>query len=304
MTPPTSEPTAPPRTIPIGATGVERLPDIDRVILPPGRGFPDLTTAMLRESLADLGPRFIEPASLDLLISFHTWIIRRGDRVMLVDLCIGDDKDRPNRPDWHRRSSDFLARLAQAGVRPEAVDIVMCTHLHADHVGWNTRLVNGRWVPTFPNARYLMAETEFRHWKERHAREGDALNHGSFADSVLPVVAFGQADMVATNHRVEAGLHLEGLPGHTPGTVLIHVEDDGAHGVFTGDVLHHPFQFAHPQMLSRYCEDPVLSARNRRALIERYADTRSRILTAHFPAPSTGFIVRDGNRFRFRFDPE
>ena len=291
----------------IGGFHLERVADIEPVALPTRRGFPELTPELVRTYLAELGPKFINPETLDLFISFHTWIIRRGDRVILVDLCIGDHKDRPNRPDWHRRSSDFLDKLARAGVKPADVDAVLCTHLHADHIGWNTKLENGRWVPTFPNARYLMAETEFNHWKAKHAREGDAMNHGSFVDSVLPVVTSGQADMVSTSHQVfrdvDSGVHLEGMPGHTPGTVLIHVEDGAQHGVFTGDILHHPFQLACPDMHSKYCEDPALSAKNRLALCERYADSTSRILTAHFPDPSTGFIERDGGRFRFRFDP-
>jgi glyoxylase-like metal-dependent hydrolase (beta-lactamase superfamily II) len=178
----------------------------------------------------------------------------------------------------------------------------MCTHLHADHVGWNTRLLNGRWVPTFPNARYIMAETEFRYWQERVAREGPALNHGAFADSVLPVIASGQADLVSMDHRVSAGVQFEPAPGHTPGSVLIHIEDGGCHGVCTGDILHHPLQLDHPEMPSGYCEDPAASARVRVKLCEDYADTRTRILTAHFPDPSSGFIRRDGRRYRFAFD--
>jgi glyoxylase-like metal-dependent hydrolase (beta-lactamase superfamily II) len=158
-------------------------------------------------------------------------------------------------------------------------------------------------VPTFPNARYVMAETEYRHWRGHYDRLGSGLLHGAFADSVLPVVESGQAEMVSMSHRVEAGVHLEPAPGHTPGTVLIHVEDDAQHGVFTGDILHHPIQLAYPAMDSSYCEDPAQSTRMRVALCERYADTPSRIFTAHFSAPSTGRILREGPAFRFEFDP-
>jgi glyoxylase-like metal-dependent hydrolase (beta-lactamase superfamily II) len=289
-------------TLRIGEFELIRVADIERQAMPTGRGFPDLTRDMLQGYLRRFGPTMIDPDTLDLVLSFHSWVLRRGDQVLLVDCCLGDDKERPTRPKWHRRRGGFLQRLAAAGVNPGDVNAVMCTHLHSDHVGWNTRLVDGRWVPTFPNARYIMAETEYLHWRERAARD-PMVNNGSYADSVLPVVESGQAELVAMNHRVATGVHFEPAPGHTPGTVLIHVEDGGQHGVCTGDILHHPFQLDCPEMLSGYCDDPAMSARSRVALCERYADTPSRLLTAHFPDPSSGFIRRDGKRFRFEFDP-
>jgi glyoxylase-like metal-dependent hydrolase (beta-lactamase superfamily II) len=288
----------------LGHWRVDRLADIEPVRLPPGRGFPQLTPALLREHAARLGPRFIDPVTLELLISFHTWVLRGNGLTILVDTCIGDHKHRPARPDWHQRDTDWLERLAALGVSPESVDMVMCTHMHADHVGWNTRLEDGQWVPTFPNARYLMAEVEYRHWERRHATEGAGLNHGSFADSVLPIVARGQAEMVSMSHRFEGGLCFEPAAGHTPGTVLIHVEDTGHHGVLTGDILHHPMQLRDPAMPSAYCEDPIEASRVRVALCERFADTPTQILTAHFPAPSVGRIVRDGSHFDFVFTGE
>ena len=162
----------------LGHWRVDRLADIDPVRLPAGRGFPQLSQAMLREHADRLGPRFIDPVTLELLISFHTWVLRRDGLTILVDTCIGDHKDRPARPDWHQRDTNWLERLAALGVSPESVDRVMCTHMHADHLGWNTRLEGGQWVPTFPNARYLMAEVEYRHWARRYETEGAGLNHG------------------------------------------------------------------------------------------------------------------------------
>jgi glyoxylase-like metal-dependent hydrolase (beta-lactamase superfamily II) len=286
----------------IGQFQIDRLADIDVVRLPSSRGFPLLTRDILTEHARIMGPRFIDPETLDLFISFHTYVLRINGRVILVDSCIGDHKHRPNRPDWHLRQSDFLQRLAGLGVQAEDVDAVMCTHMHADHVGWNTRLVNGQWVPTFPNARYIMAEVEYRHWQARYDKEGASLNHGSFADSVLPVVKSGQADMVGMSQQIEHGIHLEPAAGHTPGTVLIHVEDGADHGVLTGDIIHHPIQLAFPDMPSKYCEDPEQSAKVRVALCERYAGTQSRLLTAHFPAPSSGRILREGRHFGFEYD--
>jgi len=286
----------------VGGFEVIRVPDIERLVLPTSRGFPRLTRPMLEEYLRRLGPGLVSPGDLGLVLSFHSWVLRRGDRVFLIDACVGNDKERPDRPKWHRRSSDYLAKLAAAGVRPEQVEAVMCTHLHADHVGWNTRLVDGRWVPTFPRARYVIAEAEYGYWKAEHARLGATAAHGSFADSVLPVVQSGQADMVPGNHRVAPGLQLEAAPGHTPGTVLIHVEDRGEHAVCTGDILHHPFQLECPDMPSDYCEDPEASARTRVGICARFADSPTRILTSHFPDPSSGFIRREGSAYRFEFD--
>lgn len=288
----------------IGQFQVDRLADIEAVRLPAARGFPLLTRETLAEHARIMGPRFIDPQTLDLLISFHTYVLRINGRVIMVDTCIGDHKHRPDRPDWHMRQSDFLQRLAGLGVRPEDVNAVMCSHLHADHVGWNTRLISGKWVPTFPNARYVMAEVEYKHWQARYEREGVSLNHGSFADSVLPVVQSGQADMVGMSQQIERGIRLEPAAGHTPGSVFIHLEDGADHAVLTGDIIHHPIQFAFPDMPTQYCEDPALASAVRVAMCERYADTQSRLLTAHFPAPSSGRILREGKRFGFKFDAE
>lgn len=286
----------------IGGILVERVADIEKSAHPASRGFPSLSREKLEAHARRLGPNFIDLRTLDLFLSFHTYVVRYGDTTMLVDACVGNDKDRPTRPNWHRRQSDFLQKLAAVGVNPEDVDIVMCTHLHADHVGWNTRLVNGQWVPTFPNARYLMAEVEYRYLLDKVARVGIEANHHCYPDSVLPIVEHGQADMVSMSHRVAPGIHTEPAPGHTPGSVLVHLEDGGDHAICVGDLMHHPLQLADPDMPSGYCEDPAAAARQRSAFCRKYADTGTRVLTAHFPAPSAGWIRRDGQAYRFEFD--
>ena len=187
------------------------------------------------------------------------------------------------------------------GVAPEAIDFVFCTHLHADHVGWNTKLENGRWVPTFPNARYVFAKREYEHWEAEHRRiqaAGEApLAQGSFADSVLPVVEAKRAVFVESDHEFEKGVHLEPAYGHTPGNCVFHARSGGGHAVFIGDVMHTAAQLANPALSSRFCSDPAESARTRTALVERHADTDTVVLAAHFPTPVAGRIRRRGAGF-------
>lgn len=286
----------------VGNIRIDRVADIEKSAHPAARGFPALSRERLRALARRLGPHFIDPETLDLFLSFHTYVVRFGATTMLVDACVGNDKVRPTRPNWHRRQGDFLAKLAAVGVKPDDVNIVLCTHLHADHVGWNTRLVNGKWVPTFRNARYLMAEVEYRYLVDKVNRVGLEANHHCYPDSVLPVVEHGQADMVSMAYRVAPGIHTEPAPGHTPGSVLIHLEDGRDHAICTGDLIHHPLQMSDPGMPSAYCEDPQASAAVRTAFCRQYADTQTRVLTAHFPAPSAGWIERDGSAYRFEFD--
>ena len=239
--------------------------------------------------------RWLQPEFVDrenrVMMSFHSYVLRTPHHTILIDGCVGNNKERPQRPMWHRQEGPYLERLAAAGVRPEEVDVVFCTHLHADHVGWNTRLRDGRWVPTFPNARYIFGRREYEHWEHLH-RTGEKPNHDSFADSVLPVMEFRQADLVESDHEIESGIHLEAAYGHTPGTCVLHVKNRGAHGVFTGDVIHTPVQLADPSLSSRFCSDAAQSAATRRALCERYAETGTTLFTGHFPAPSAARIRR------------
>lgn len=230
------------------------------------------------------------------VMSFHSYVLRTPHHTILVDGCVGNGKERPARPMWHRQEVPYLERLAQAGVRPEEVDVVFCTHLHADHVGWNTRLRDGRWVPTFPNARYVFARREYEYWEKLH-RAGEKPNHDSFSDSVLPVMEAKQAELVASDYEIETGIHLEAAYGHTPGTCLLHVRNSGEHGVFTGDVMHTPIQLADPSLSSRFCSDPAQSAATRRTLCERYADTATTLYTGHFPGSSAARIRRLKNSF-------
>ena len=238
----------------VGGISVRRIADLESLPFPVGAIFPDQTVDITRSLTDRFGPLHIDPGTLEIFLSFHSFVIRTGAHTILVDLCVGNDKIRADRPQWHMRDGPFLTHLAAVGVTPEDVDFVMCTHLHADHVGWNTKRAGGEWVPTFANAEYLFAEKEYAYWRAEYDKNPpELLLHGSFEDSVLPVVAAGQATMVAGDHRVEAGIYLEPAYGHTPGNVVVHVEDGGDHAIVCGDAIHHPVQLAHPECSTNFC---------------------------------------------------
>jgi glyoxylase-like metal-dependent hydrolase (beta-lactamase superfamily II) len=284
----------------IGDFEVHRLADFEGPSFPAAEFFPDFDPEVVRENAALLGPDLIDPETGMLMMSFHSFVVKTPRHKILIDTCLGNDKERPSRPRWHRLKSSWLADLARVGVKPEDVDYVMCTHLHWDHVGWNTRLVDGRWVPTFPKARYVMARREFGHWQEVHRRGEDTPHRLAFEDSILPVVRSGQATLVDDDYAFEDGLFFESAPGHTPGNVVIHARSREERGVFMGDVIHHPIQLIRPDWSSRACSDLALSRRTRERLVEEHCELESLVLPAHFPAPSAGRILRHGRTYRFQ----
>ncbi|MSQ71096.1 MAG: MBL fold metallo-hydrolase [Betaproteobacteria bacterium] len=286
-----------------GDVAVTSVTEVKDVAFPARFMFPGAGENALREQAALLGPRHVRAETQELLLSFNCYLVRAGGQTILVDSCIGNGKDRPTRPKFHMLQTDFLARLAAAGARPEDVDVVLCTHLHADHVGWNTRLENGRWVPTFPNARYLFAEPEFHHWQAHHLdpAQKEKGSYGCYVDSVLPVIASGQAEFVRTDHAVADGLTLEHAPGHTPGNVVLHLESGSDHAVFLGDTAHHPVQMHHPEWSTGFCFDPQQAHRTRLGFFQRFAGTRTCLLPAHFQFPTAGRVQRDGPVFHYDF---
>lgn len=284
--------------IALGEFRIARAVEHEGPFVRPQDFFPDWDPAVLEETRDWAGP-VMDAATGQMILSFHAFVLRTGRHTIVVDTCLGNDKERPLRPVGHQRKGDFVATLAAAGARPEEVDFVMCTHLHWDHVGWNTRLVHGRWVPTFPNARYVIARREYEHMSALHAR-GDTSMHGlAFADSVQPIVRAERAMLVDDDYALEDGVWLEPCPGHTPGNVVINLRSQGARGVLPGDVLHSPLQLARPEWSSRACEDPALSSVSRRRFVEQHADTGNLVMPAHFVAPSAGRIVRRGKAFGF-----
>jgi glyoxylase-like metal-dependent hydrolase (beta-lactamase superfamily II) len=278
----------------IGDIAVHRIVEQEGPFLPALDVFPTLTAELLDENRRWLAPKALDRDDM-LLFSFQSYVVRTPHHVVLVDSCIGNDKVRPTRPGWNlKRDETFMRALAAAGFGVDDIDFVMCTHLHADHVGWNTRLQNGRWVPTFPNARYLFSEGEYAYWSEQHAK-------GSvppFGDSVLPVMAAGKAELVRDDFALDDHVRLLPTPGHTPNHVAVCFGRDGDDAVMTGDLMHSPLQTRYPELSPRFDVDGDASAKTRRSFLERYCDTRTLCCTAHFPSPSIGRITRWDVGFR------
>jgi glyoxylase-like metal-dependent hydrolase (beta-lactamase superfamily II) len=237
-----------------------------------------------------LYPRFAD-ADGRLKMSIHAYVLETPSRRIVVDTGLGNDKQGRAIPDWNGRSGTFLHDLAAAGYPPESIDTVLCTHLHVDHVGWNTRLVDGRWIPTFPRARYVMGLTEFDYWKTRRAPVPAAV----FDDSIQPVADAGLVDLVESDHRLCDEVSLFPTAGHSPGHVSVHVRSQGEEALLAGDVAHHPCQMARLDWSSTVDFDPAQAVRTRRELFARFAGTPARILGGHFIG---GRIVRDGGAFR------
>ncbi len=279
---------------------VDQVVEFAGAIFEPAVIFPKSTPAAIESHRHWLEPNLMDPKSKLLILSFHSFVVRTPRHAILVDTCGGNEKNRPEKPRYHMKSWPYLERLASAGVAPEAVDLVLCTHLHVDHVGWNTRLRDGRWVPTFPRAKYLFGRAEWEHWQEQAKRAGGKIER-HHEDSVLPVIEAGQAVFVETDHEIEEGIRLEPSPGHTPGHVCVHLAAAGREAVITGDMMHHALQVAEPDWSTCFCTDPDLAARTRRAFFERYGGTDALILPGHFPTPTVGRIVRAGIGWRFAF---
>jgi glyoxylase-like metal-dependent hydrolase (beta-lactamase superfamily II) len=256
---------------------------------------PKLTAELLEENRAWMEPTDLDPATGKLMFSIQSYLLRTPHFTVLIDSCVGNDKTNPRFPVWNARSDGtYLAALAAAGVAPEQIDYVMCTHMHVDHVGWNTRLVDGRWVPTFPNARYVFAAREHAHWSAMHARSPIPV----YAESVLPVIEAGRAEMVSDTHALGDHIRLTPTPGHTPGHVAVELGRGRTEAVFSGDLIHTRLQARYPELAMRADTDPVQSTATRRAFLERHCDAGTLCCTSHFPAPSTMRVKRWGEGFR------
>lgn len=283
----------------VGDVSVTRVTEQCRPGFAPEFLYPDWDAAVLEAHRALMIPDCFDVAEQKFIASIHTWVLRTSHHTILIDSCCGNGKDRPQVPRFHQLNLPFLERLAAAGVTPGEVDYVLCTHLHADHCGWNTRLVDGRWVPTFPNAKYVFSKAEHDHWSGPAGREG--FNAGVFEDSVLPVIASGQAELIDGEGSVGEGLTFHPTPGHSVGHVAIRLAAGGQEGLFSGDLMHQPLQIYRPDWNSRFCDHAEDARASRRWLLERAAERASTVFTAHFANSSAGFVSRTGDRFSWRF---
>ena len=285
----------------VGEFTVDRVVEFQEPVFPPAALFPASTPAAIEAHRHWLEPVLMEPGTGLLVLAFHSFVVRTSHHTILVDTCGGNDKPRPQKLRYHMKNWPYLERLAAAGVSPGDIDVVLCTHLHVDHVGWNTRLRDGRWVPTFPKARYLFGRRELAFWQEHFQRPGAAVEP-HYQDSVLPILEAGQAVLVEDDHAIEDGVTLTPTPGHTPGHLCLHLASGGRQAVMSGDLMHHALQCAEPDWSTCFCTAPAEAAQTRRAFLERHAETDTLIMPAHFPTPTAGRIVRAGAAWRFAFD--
>ena len=226
-------------------------------------------------------------------MSIHSLVLEDGKRRIVVDTGLGNDKQGRNVPTWNDRKGPFLETLTAAGFAPDSIDTVLCTHLHVDHVGWNTKLAGGKWVPTFANARYLFGKTEYEYWRDHSV---EPAHIAVFNDSVKPIVDAGKADLIASDAKITDEITMIPTPGHSPGHMSIHIKSDGEEGLLTGDVAHHPCQMAHLDWSSTADSDPGKSPATRRELFSRFADKPVLVIGGHYNA---GHIKREGNAFKF-----
>jgi glyoxylase-like metal-dependent hydrolase (beta-lactamase superfamily II) len=276
----------------IGQVSVTKIVELEatggsRFILPQATREAILPIAWLRPHFADEVGR--------LKMSIHALLVETPSRRVLVDTCLGNDKENRRIPTWNRLQTNFLADLAAAGTPRETIDTVLCTHLHVDHVGWNTMLKDGRWVPTFPQAHYLFGRVEFDHWMGEGGRADMAP---ILADSVRPVVDAGLVDLVETDHRLCDEIGLVPTIGHTPGHVSVRIVSEGEEALITGDFMHHPCQIAHPDWSSTADNDPDQARHTRERMLAELAQRPVLVIGTHFAGATAGRIVRDGDAFR------
>jgi glyoxylase-like metal-dependent hydrolase (beta-lactamase superfamily II) len=281
-------------TFTAGNATIHRIIEMECGFTPALEFLPDLTKEML-----DANRSWLHPAALDaddnLVLCFQSYVVKTGKHNILIDSCVGNDKERSARPLWHKKKDDaFMKGLAAAGLTVNDIDFVLCTHLHVDHIGWNTRLENGRWVPTFPKARYIFSKTELDFWIE----ESKKTDLPQIVDSVIPIVEAKACDVVTSDHSLNDLITLIPTPGHTIDHYAVTLGKGGKDAVFTGDLIHTPLQALHPELSMRVDYNPAQGVASRTRFLETYCDTNTLCCFAHFPSPSKGHVKRWGDGFK------
>jgi len=286
-------------TFKVGDATIHRIIEMECGFTPALEFLPNLTKEQLDENRSWLSPAALD-ANDNLVLCFQSYLVQIAGQNILVDSCVGNDKDRAARPLWHRKKDNaFMSGLKRAGIGPDDIDYVMCTHLHVDHVGWNTKLENGRWVPTFPKARYLFSKTELDYWLAENAKAEVA----PIADSVVPIVEAKACDIITSDYSLNDLVSVFPSPGHTIDHYGVKVGKPGADAVFTGDLIHSPLQARYPDLTMRVDYNPAQGAASRRKFLETYCDTNTVCCFAHFPSPSKGYVKRWGDGFKCEYIP-
>jgi glyoxylase-like metal-dependent hydrolase (beta-lactamase superfamily II) len=287
------------RSIVLGDVEVTRVVEWRGAFAPAREIVPRLSAEVWKANEDWLAPAHWEPDSDRAVVALQTWVLRSGGRTVLVDTGVGNGRERPDSPGFHHWQGDFLGGLARAGVRPEDVDVVVNTHLHGDHVGWNTVGADGEWVPTFPRAQYLVPAADNAYFGPDNGygngqREEDRL---IYEDSVAPVHRAGQAVLWEGAHRIDEHLTLEPAPGHTPGSSVLRLASGSDRAVFVGDVLHSPVQILQPSCNSCFCLDPERAVASRRRILERASDEGELVIPAHFGGAGAVEVRKEGGGF-------
>jgi len=281
----------------IGNISVDRVAEIEGPLFPPKGVFPDFDPAILQRHWADLVPDHYA-ADLGLVIgAVQTYVLRTPDHTILVDTGCGNHKQRPGDPPFHNLNTAYLERLNDLGVVPEDVDLVFLTHLHVDHVGWNTKLENAQWVPTFPNATYVFTQTDLDVVKRTLPTDKQVEPLNYYLDSIAPVIASGQARVLSAEIELAPGLDIVFTPGHSPGHAMLRAQSQGQAALFVGDVVQHPLQVYRPDWNSNYCAQPDAAVATRHRVLGECAERHCLMFAAHFAGPYGVHIRRDADGF-------
>ena len=282
-------------TTQLGDIAIQRILELEAPFVRPQEFFEAAVPEAVAPYRAWLEPHALDPKSGKMIIPVQSYLLRTRHHTILIDTCIGCRKTYNGRPEWRdRRDESWLRNLTAAGVDPADIDYVFCTHLHLDHCGWNTRLVDGRWVPTFPNAKYILSKGEYA--------ASEAAGTAVFVENILPVMEAGQAQLVDNDFALDDEIWLTPTPGHTANHVAVNIASQGARAVMTGDLIHHPLQLAHPEWSANVDNNQALSAATRQTFLDGHCETDILVLTAHFPSPSLGHVVGHAERpFDFAF---
>ena len=285
----------------LGDVTVTRIEEMHGPIMPPDQFFPEMPEEAWRENREMLVPDHLGADDGMVRGAFQTWLLRSGGRTVLIDTGIGNDKTRPGIAFWDHLQLDYFGNLARAGVRPEDVDLVVNTHLHADHIGGNTRLVDGAWVPAFPNATHLMTKADFAFSDPANNPDiAGGVDENSFEVSVTPVHAAGQVQLWEGSHTIDANLRLEAAPGHTPGSGVVKLASGGVQALFAGDILHTLLQVLYPDYSSCFCQDPAEARTTRRRLLGWAAHAHALVLPAHVSGHSAFEVEDRGDGFAIK----